>query len=122
MNPIYSRTNGTHGFKESKGCTFYSYTSAHSVPLPLITKLPIQSQSNEMPNEKLKERIINLKKELNKKNHELHELKLSNNKLEMEKESNLSRIHMKSFILTLKRLSVIVSSIFRYGTHFLFLI
>lgn len=89
MNPIYSRTNGTHGFKESKGCTFYSYTSTHSVPLPLITKLPIQSQSNEMPNEKLKERIINLKKELNRKNCELHELKLSNNKLEMEKESNL---------------------------------
>lgn len=89
MNPNYSRTNGTNGFKESKVCTFYSYNSSQSVPLPLITKLPNQSQSSEMSNKKLKERIINLKKELNKKIFELHELKLSNNKLEMEKESNL---------------------------------
>ena len=89
MNNTCSRTNYSPSFKEGKGRTFYSFTSNKTVPLPLITKMTFPSQREEIPNDKLKEKIISMKKELNKKNFELHELKLAHNKLENEKEENL---------------------------------
>ena len=89
MNNTCSRTNYSPAFKEGKGRTFYSFTSNKTVPLPLITKMTFPSQREEIPNDKLKEKIISMKKELNKKNFELHELKLAHNKLENEKEENL---------------------------------
>ena len=61
MNNTCSRTNYSPAFKEGKGRTFYSFTSNKTVPLPLITKMTFPSQREEIPNDKLKEKIISMK-------------------------------------------------------------
>ena len=81
-----SRTNYSP-LKEGKR-TFYSFSSNKSVPLPVITKMTFKAKP-KLSNEKMKGKIISMKKELNTKNFELHELKLAHSKLENEKEENL---------------------------------
>ena len=87
MNTCFAKSFHSSSTRCSKTKTGFSFN--RTTPLPLIVSPPLTVTAASMPNDKLKDKIVSLKKELNRVNNEIYEMKLSLNKLENEKETNM---------------------------------